>query len=147
VNLSDLVDANVDVCIGTDQHARIDVVDELRSLEDHERLRTERRCILVPEGGRLAHRLMPAGTVAGARALGVDVGRLAAGAVADLVAVRVPLEGRADDAVVGLDAWLVGGSSHDVTDVWIAGRHVIRAGAHEAARDIERAAVDVLRSL
>ena len=43
----ELARAGVSLCVGSDQHARIDPVDELRSLEDHERLRTERRLSLI----------------------------------------------------------------------------------------------------
>jgi formimidoylglutamate deiminase len=52
--IADLFAARIPVCVGTDSHARIDVVDEMRSLEDHERLRLERRNVLVEPGHRLA---------------------------------------------------------------------------------------------
>jgi formimidoylglutamate deiminase len=107
--IRDLVSAGVAICVGTDSHARIDVADELRSLEDHERLRLQRRNVLTPVGGRLARALIPAGTSAGRRSLGLA-------ASAATVDVAMPIEGVAG-ADVGLDAWLVGGSSADVVRV------------------------------
>jgi len=108
--IADLAAADVAICVGTDSHARIDVVDELRSLEDHERLRLQRRNVLTSPGGRLGQAVMPAGTANGRRSLGLD-------AAFGHVDVAMPIEGRAAGAAVGLDAWLVGGSSRDVVDV------------------------------
>jgi formimidoylglutamate deiminase len=104
--IKDLIDAGIAICIGTDSHARIDIADELRSLEDHERLRLRRRHVLTPPGGRLARALIPAGTAVGARSLGLSGAR-------GSVVLAMPPEGVAG-ADVGLDAWLVGGSSRDV---------------------------------
>jgi formimidoylglutamate deiminase len=106
----DLHAAGVPLCVGTDSHARIDMVDELRSLEDHERLRMRKRCVLPRPGQRLAEVLVPAGTVNGARSLGIDLG-------ASSVDVAMPLEGHGGGAAVGVDAFFVGGSSSDVEAV------------------------------
>lgn len=140
--IRDLVDAGVPVCVGTDSHARIDVVDELRSLEDHERLRLEKRNVLVKPGERLANALLPAGTRAGARALGVDTSL-------DRVVVAMPVEGRAGDVEAGLDGWLVGGSSRDVVDVDVGGAGVVRDGRLTRVDDddVERRAIAVLAKL
>lgn len=137
-----LVAAGVPLCVGTDSHARIDVADELRSLEDHERLRTRRRNVLVRPGGSLHEAVLPAGTSAGRRSLGLpdDPG--------DRVLVRMPVEGRAD-ADAALDAWIVGGSAADVLEVDVGGVAVVRQGelVRAARADIEAAAIDVLRRL
>lgn len=144
--IADLFAANIDVCIGTDSHARIDVVDELRSLEDHERLRTERRNVLLAEGQRLHEALLPAGTRNGLRSLMLLENE---DALCDRVHVAVPIEGRAGGAAAGVDAWLVGGSSRDVTKVQIAGRVVVDEGQLVSAdqREIDEAAVAVLRRM
>jgi formimidoylglutamate deiminase len=115
--IKDLVDAGVPVCIGTDSHARIDVADELRSLEDHERLRLRRRQVLTPPGGRLAQALIPAGVATGARSLGLPRGPGA-------ISIAMPPEGVAGGDV-GLDAWLIGGSSRDVVGVMGASGKVL----------------------
>ena len=106
----DLHAAGVPLCVGSDSHARIDLVDELRSLEDHERLRTQKRCVLTRPGQRLAEVLVPAGTTNGARALGIELG-------SSSVSVAMPLEGHGGGDAVGLDAFFVGGSSDDVEAV------------------------------
>jgi formimidoylglutamate deiminase len=139
--IADLSRAGVPLCIGSDSHARIDAVDELRSVEDHERLRLERRNVLVAPGARLAHALVPIGTRNGAGALGADV--------ASRIVVRLPVEGATGDAEVGLDAWLVGGSSRDVLDVDVEGRAVVREGVLVSADRVHlRAqAVAVLKRL
>ena len=132
--IADYVAAGVPLSIGTDQHARIDVVDELRSLEDHERLRLERRAVLVPAGGRLAHALIPAGTRAAT--LGLEGGDVVVGAPADLVAIAVPAVEGVDDEAAAIDAWLVGGSSRDATDVWVGGARVL-ADARPTRVDVD----------
>lgn len=140
--IADLVAAGVRICIGTDSHARIDVADELRSLEDHERLRLERRNVLIRPGSRLCEALLPAGTDHGASALGLD-------ARDDRVALSTPVEGKAGDPAAGLDAWLVGGSGRDVVEVDVAGRAVVREGAVVTVDmpEVERRALEVLRRL
>jgi formimidoylglutamate deiminase len=140
--VSELMAAGVPLCIGTDSHARIDVVDELRSLEDHERLRQQRRGVLVRPGGSLHEAVMPAGTSAGRKSLGL------AEDLEDAVSVRMPLEGQAS-ASAALDAWLVGGSSADVLDVAVAGLPVVRDGALLKVSDAEvrEGALAVLRRL
>lgn len=140
--VSELMAASVPVCIGTDSHARIDVADELRSLEDHERLRHQRRNVLVRPGGCLSEALMPAGTVSGRRSLGL------ADDLEDRAVVRLPLEGQAD-LLAAVDAWLVGGSSADVLDVEVSGVPVVRGGAllKVAEAEVHQAALAVLRRL
>jgi formimidoylglutamate deiminase len=146
--IADLQAAGVPLSVGTDSHARIDVVDELRSLEDHERLRLQRRNVLVPPAGSLRQAVLPAGTTAGARALGLSPPGLSPGARADLVAVTTPIEGAAHEAAA-VDAWLVGGSGRDVSDVWVAGERVVADGRLSRADEAElyAAAREVLVSL
>lgn len=126
--IADLHRAGVSLAVGSDSHARIDVVDELRSLEDHERLRLERRAVLAAPSGHLRELWMRAGTRDGAKALGLESGRLATGAPADLVAVTVPLEGRVGSPEDAFEAWMIGGSGRDVSDVFVGGEHVLAAG-------------------
>ncbi len=144
--IADLFAANIDVCVGTDSHARIDVADELRSLEDHERLRTERRNVLLGEGQRLHEALLPAGTRNGLRSLMLLDNE---DALSDRVHIAMPVEGRAGGPRVGLDAWLVGGSSRDVTQVQVGPRVVVDEGKLISidARDVEEKALAVLRRL
>ncbi len=153
---ADLVAADVSLAVGSDSHARIDLVDELRSLEDHERLRTERRCVLNAPGTAFANGVFSAGTVGGAHSLGLSVPSWKHGARADAVAVQIPIEGRVAQAEgdvsqavrqQAVDAWLVGGSSQSVTDVFVAGRRVLCDGnlANLSLADIEDRALVALR--
>jgi formimidoylglutamate deiminase len=144
----DFVDAGIPLAIGSDSQTRIDPLLELAAVEEDERLRLMARSVLVEPGASLAHALMPMGTLAGARALASDVGRLAVGAPADLVSLALPalidVSSRAD----ALDAILVAGTRADVHDVFIAGVPVVlhqRCVTLDAAR-IERDAHDALRA-
>ena len=74
--------------LGTDSNARISLIEEMRWLEYAQRLRSESRGIFRDDEGRNAPRLLHFATVAGARSLGVNAGRIAPGACADFVAVE-----------------------------------------------------------
>ena len=81
----------------------------------------------------------------GAAAVGLDdVGRLAVGAVADLI--RIDLDQPSFTPVTevaDLLAHLVwAGSSRSVTDVWVDGRRVVEAGVVQTL-DVERAQAEV----
>ena len=75
------------ICLGSDSNARISMLEEMRWTEYVQRLHRERRGVAVDEDGRVGPRLLHAATVGGARSLGVDAGRIEAGALADFVAV------------------------------------------------------------
>lgn len=120
-----LIDAGVPIAIGTDSQTRIDPFDELRTIEYHERLRTQRRVVLAERQGErleVAPRLLRIGAEGGARALGVDAGRIARGALADLVAIdldHLELEGWDDAALPALLALCA--SPAVVAGVWVGG--------------------------
>ncbi len=125
-----LFDAGVRLTVGTDSHARIDAFDEARSLEDHERLRTERRAVLRRPGRPgLFGAVMPALLGDGHAALGARAGTLSPGSPADVVAVKSPPELVLGDGDAAPDALLLGAGPGHVTDVWVAGRQVVKGGA------------------
>lgn len=72
--------------LGTDSNARISLVEEMRWLEYGQRLKTERRGVLAVDG-HSARALFEAATIGGARALGVETGRISKGQWADLAAI------------------------------------------------------------
>ena len=76
--------------LGTDSNARISLVEEMRWLEYAQRLKSESRGVFRDGEGRNAPRLLHFATVGGARALGVNAGRIEPGACADFVAVDRP---------------------------------------------------------
>ena len=72
------------LALGTDSNARISLIEEMRWLEYGQRLRTEKRGALRDGEGKVAPTALDAATVGGARALGVEAGRIEAGYWADL---------------------------------------------------------------
>jgi formiminoglutamate deiminase len=128
-----LVEAGCPMRLGSDSHAVVDLFEEARTVELHQRLATGRRGL---------HR--PADLLAAATAGAV----LRAGEPADLCAVDldgVRLAGvDPDDPVPMLVA---AATAADVTDVVVGGRHVVRGGAH-ATLDVAaelRAAIAAVR--
>ena len=117
-----LADAGVTLALGSDQHAVVDPFEEVRGLEMNERLDSLER-------GRFSElELLSAATVDGYRSLGwADGGRLAAGYVADLVAVRLDSPRTAGCAPGQV---LYTATSADVTDVVVGGDRVVTDGRH-----------------
>jgi formimidoylglutamate deiminase len=110
------------ICLGTDSNARISMLEEARWLEYGQRLRRERRGALTDGSGRVAPRLLAAATSAGAVALGVDAGRIAPGAWADLIAVDLAhpsLEGWEDTTL--LESLVFGTDDRVIVDSWVGG--------------------------
>jgi formiminoglutamate deiminase len=120
------------IAVGTDSNIRIDVAEELRTLEYGQRLFHRARNVLAREGGSTGRRLFEAGLTGGAQALDAPPPVIAAGMPADLVALCDPLTLVADGDQM-LDRWIFG-RDMAVSDVWAGGRHVVRDGRH-ACRD------------
>ncbi|MCB2175290.1 MAG: formimidoylglutamate deiminase [Actinomycetales bacterium] len=115
----DLAAAGVPLSLGTDQHAVLDMLEEARGLEMHERLRTGRRGTFTPAA------LLAAATADGYAALGWDGGRIEVGAPCDLTvldAASVRTAGARADQL-----WLAA-SAADVRHTVVAGRPVVRDG-------------------
>jgi formimidoylglutamate deiminase len=69
-DLTSLRAAGVRLCTGGDSHVVIDPIDDLRSLETHERLRTRTRVTFRPAGATPAEQLWREGSLHGAAACG-----------------------------------------------------------------------------
>lgn len=124
-----LLQAGSPLSVGTDQHVGADVLAEARGVEEHERLATGRRGAFDPAT------LIELATSAGHAALGrPDAGRIAVGAPADLVALRLDTARTAgtDPAQVALVA-----GAADVSDVVAGGELVVWDGEHRAG-DVAR---------
>lgn len=115
-----LRDAGSPLSLGSDQHTVIDLLEESRALEMHERLTSERRgCFSTGEllGALTAH-------------AGIgwpEAGRLEAGALADLVTVRldtVRTSGSAPDNV------LQAATAADIDTVIVGGEVIVEGGRH-----------------
>ncbi|MFG3708561.1 formimidoylglutamate deiminase [Micromonospora sp. NPDC047670] len=117
-----MADVGLPLSLGSDSHAVVDLFEEARAVELDERLRTRRR------GHFGAAELRDAATVAGHAALGWrDAGRIAVGARADLVTVRLDSPRTAGVPPVGV--WFAAAAA-DVTQVVVDGRAVVRDGRH-----------------
>ncbi|MEV7230271.1 formimidoylglutamate deiminase [Polymorphospora sp. NPDC051019] len=117
-----IADAGSPLSLGSDSHAVIDPFEEARAVELDERLRTRRR------GHFGAGELLRAAGPAGHRALGwTDAGRIAVGARADLVAVRLDSVRTAGVEPVGA---LFAATAADVDLVLVDGAVVVRDGRH-----------------
>ncbi len=139
----DLLDAGAPICLGTDSHTNLDFLAEMRLVEYHERLRRLER-VTITDGApgdadrhRIAPPLVEMATAAGARSLRLDAGRIAPGALADLVTLDLghhSLAGWTEDtlaAMVSLSA-----TPDIVRDVWVGGARRLEERSHAAEEEI-----------
>jgi formiminoglutamate deiminase len=121
-----LAQARVPLSLGTDSHAVIDMFEEARAVELDERLESGVR------GGQSAAELLRAATTGACESIGwPEAGRIAPGALADLVTVGldgVRLAGAS--AEHALESLVFAGSAADVRDVIVGGRFIVRDGVH-----------------
>jgi formimidoylglutamate deiminase len=134
--------------VGSDSNVRIDLAEELRVLEYGQRLTLHRRNVLAARGGSTGRRMFDAARVGGAQAVGRQDAGLAAGAQADIVVLNHALPELAiADGDALLDAFIFGARRNMVTDVFAAGRRVVRDGVHARRAPIERAYREALLRL
>jgi formiminoglutamate deiminase len=134
-----LVDAGSPLCLGSDSHAVIDLFEEARAVEMHERLHTERRGHFPPA------ELLRAATSAGHAALGwTDAGSIVPGARADLVTLRLDGVRTAGCEPAGV---LLAATAADVAQVMVDGRVVVAAGRHTRVTDTAAALADAVRAV
>lgn len=121
--------------VGSDSNVLISMPEELRTLEYSQRFNHKARAVMA-DGARSTGRLLWDGAAAGgAKAGGRDAGAIAPGLWADLLAIDtgdLRLEGLKGDTL--LDAFLFAGRDGLVTDLWSAGRHIVKDRRH-IARD------------
>ncbi|MFK0265704.1 formimidoylglutamate deiminase [Streptomyces angustmyceticus] len=129
--------------LGSDSHAVIDLLEEARAMELDERLRTRTR------GHWTAAALLRAATADGHAALGWDdAGTLEAGALADLTTIALdsvrtagPLPRLAAETAV------FAGSAADVRHTVVAGRQIVRDGAHTLVPDVPTALAESIAAV
>lgn len=113
-----LVEAGADLTLGSDSHAVVDLLEEMRALELDERLGSEKR------GHWRAPELIDVATVNGQRSLGfADAGTIEAGAWADLVTIS-DTSVRTAGTGSGPESIVFAATSADVTHVVASGRVV-----------------------
>ncbi|HEY7010638.1 MAG TPA: amidohydrolase family protein, partial [Jatrophihabitantaceae bacterium] len=131
-----LRDAGCALSLGSDQHAVIDLIDEARALEMHERLHSLQRGRFRPD------ELLAALTNHGS--LGwPDAGRLEPGARADLVAVRLDSVCTAGSLPEQI---LLTATAADIDTVLVDGQPVVSDGRHRLG-DVGRMLVDAIDPL
>ncbi|MFP4597122.1 MAG: formimidoylglutamate deiminase [Persicimonas sp.] len=139
----ELAKRRVPVALGSDSHTNIDLWEEMRLVEYHERLRYERRNVLAtqlaesvlgPGGDRrlpTANALWPMGTLDGARSLGLQAGRLQPGCLADFVAIdldHITLVGTTRETLLAdITLSMTPGA---VRDVFVGGEQIVEDGRH-----------------
>lgn len=141
----DLLRRSVPVCLGSDSHTNIDLWEDARLVEYHERLRMERRNVLATttDDGRTASALLPMLAESGARSLRVNAGVLEAGRLADFVTLDLnhPTLVGADRESLAADVCL-SMTPDAVKDVYVAGRRIVENRNHpllDEARESFRA--------
>jgi formiminoglutamate deiminase len=121
-----IAEAGASLALGSDSHAVIDQFEEMRATELDQRLATSER------GHHAASELLRAATEHGHSALGwPEAGRIAPGAIADLVTVGldgVRLAGTASETA--LESLVFSATAADVRRVIVGGRELVRDGAH-----------------
>ncbi|MFI1049363.1 formimidoylglutamate deiminase [Streptomyces griseoruber] len=131
--------------LGSDSHAVIDLLEEARAMELNERLRTRTR------GHWTAAALLRAASADGHAALGrPDAGILATGAPADFTTIALDSVRTAGPLPrLGAETAVFAATAADVRHTVVAGRHVVRDGAHTLVPEVPQAlarAVEALRA-
>lgn len=119
--------------VGSDSNVLISLPQELRLLEQSQRLRDRARNRMAEPPLSTGRALFEAAAIGGARALGTNTGRVTVGMPADFVVLDLDhdaLVGREGDAL--LDAWIFAAATSPVRDVYRAGRRVVVDGRHVA---------------
>ncbi|MFF4088364.1 formimidoylglutamate deiminase [Streptomyces nigra] len=131
------------LCLGSDSHAVIDLLEEARAMELNERLRTRTR------GHWTAAALLRAASADGHAALGWDgAGTLESGALADFTTIALDSVRTAGPLPrLGAETAVFAASAADVSHTVVAGRHVVRDGAHTLVPDVPRALADAVGAL
>lgn len=131
------------LCLGSDSHAVIDLLEEARAMELNERLRTRTR------GHWTAAALLRAASADGHAALGWDdAGRLEPGALADFTTIALDSVRTAGPLPrLGAETAVFAASAADVSHTVVAGRHVVRDGVHCLVPDVPRALADAVAAL
>ena len=75
------------ISLGTDSNARISMLEEMRWMEYVQRLSREERGVCVDLEGNMANFLLDAATINGARSLGLQVGKIQVGKLADFTVI------------------------------------------------------------
>jgi formimidoylglutamate deiminase len=119
------------ISLGSDSNIRISLAEEIRQLDTSQRLRDHTRAALATSVQSTGRRIFEAAAKGGAQAAGRGAGAIVVGGWADLLAFDMThpdLSGLRGDTV--LDSFAFAGGTGMIADVWSAGRHMVKGGAH-----------------
>jgi formimidoylglutamate deiminase len=135
------VENQVPICLGTDSHAQIDLLEDARELEYHLRLQRKERNVLAPndeqDRSALARRLLGCATVNGAKSIGFNGGQIEAGAPADFFTVDLndpSIAGASEDDLLSNVVFSL--SRTAVKDVVVCGKRIVEDGHHQDEEEI-----------
>ena len=134
--------------VGSDSNIRISLSEELRTLEYSQRLHNLGRAMFATPEKSTGRVLLDQVSSAGAVAANRDTGVIAVGHQADLLALDMDatdMLGKSGDML--LDSYIFAGSDALVTDVWSAGRHLVKDGVHVRREEIVTQYRKTLKSL
>ena len=135
--------------IGSDSNTSVDVAEELRLLEYGQRLNQKRRNIgASSEGDSTGETLFKASLSGGSQALDQPIGSLSPGHRADLIVLNNQhpvLFARTGSAII--DSWIFTGGRELISDVFVAGQHLVKKHCHIHQENIERRYRKTIKSL
>lgn len=134
-----LFNSGVRVCLGSDSHTQIDLLEDARELEYHLRLQKMERVVLADdeENSSLAARLFNCATKAGAESLGTPGGGLVKGQPADFFTVDLNDPSVAGSAQEDLLSTIVFSLARTaVRDVAVNGNLIVEDGRHRDQDEI-----------
>ncbi len=144
--ITSLLDDNGHFGIGTDSNIRISLAGELRALEYSQRLRDRSRSVIGDPARSTGRVLFDSAAFGGSTAAGRNSGKIGIGHLADLLALDgsgPDLSYRSGDTV--LDGFIFCGDHRMVSDVWSAGRHIVRNGRHVRHDELTRSYLSCMR--
>jgi formimidoylglutamate deiminase len=132
--------------IGSDSNTALEATGELRLLEWGQRLGLRRRNVSATPDVSCGRVLWQGAAAGGAQACGVNAGRIAVGARADLVVLQATPEAAAAGPDFVLDAAIFA-AARPVRHVMAGGHWVVRDGVHRDETDIDAAYRVALKAL
>ena len=126
--------AGAGFAFGSDSNCQIDLLEDARQLDYHERLRHLQRVPLA-QGRDLGRKLFAHATEGGARSLRIQAGSLEPGHRADFFSLELDHPSVAGcDPESLLDTLVFGGRQGAICEVWIAGKKLVENGRHRLRR-------------
>lgn len=145
---TDYLAANGRIGIGSDSCIRIDLADELRTLEYGQRIAQQQRTLLAKPETSVGSNLFSRALAGGAQALGQNTGALQSGKLASFVALDADHPNLAvPTAEHWLDGWIFAAQDNPVQHVWSRGQQVISHKQHENECDITKNYTNTLKRI